>query len=150
LTEEDKKRIGNIIIEQIRERTRSGVGVSESGREINLQSRPYTKEWIKKKGSSKVDLTFTGDLLENMYVSGTGAKSVTIKVKQEDYGKLRGAEEGILRNRRDSKGKRIPGTGVLVKRPFYRLSANDKREIANSPDFKGIFERAIRRNLKRG
>lgn len=84
-------------------------------------------------------------MLENMYVKQTGAKDVSIAVRKSDYGKLRGAEEGILVNKRDSKGRPIPGTGRLLKRPFFHLSQKDKDAIITDPVFQKVFRRAVRR-----
>jgi len=145
LNEADKKRLGNLIIEQIRDRTRKGTGVNPNGREYKLQNKPYTRKYAKLKGSNKVDLTLTGDMLENMFVSDTGVKTVSISVRDEDYGKLRGAEEGVIRNIRGPRGKPIPGTKTTIKRPFYRLSKNDTDEIVSSDDFRRIFKRATNR-----
>lgn len=132
---EDRKRLGNVIIEQIRDRTRDGVGVNSQGREFDLSSRPYTAKYAKKKGVSQsaVDLTLTGDMLENMFVKSTDESSVTISVRARDYGKLRGAEEGI----KTKKG--------IVKRPFFHLSKNDIEQIRNNPDFINVFKRAAKR-----
>jgi len=142
--------MGNVIIKQIRDRTQSGTGVSSNGREYNLGNKPYTKGYASQKGVSRsdVDLTLSGDMLENMYVKNVKDGSVDISVRERDYGKLRGAEEGIWVNNRDSRGKAIPGTGKLVKRQFFHLSSNYKKKIKNDSDFRRILERAVKRNLK--
>ena len=147
LNKEDKTLLGNVIVDQIRERTRNGKGVTPQGREYKLRNKPYTREYAKKKGAVRndVDLTLSGDMLENMYVKQTGAKDVSIAVRKSDYGKLRGAEEGILVNKRDTTGKRIPGTGRLVKRPFFHLSQKDKDAILTDPVFQKVFKRAVKR-----
>lgn len=138
-----------MIIEQIRKRTQQGVGV-ENGREYDLNTRPYTPQYARQKGSSKVDLTLTGDMLENMYVRSITDKSVTVSVRERDYGKLRGAQEGIDVLPRDEKGRPIKDAGKRkVKRPFFGLSNRDKEEIINNAKFKGIFERALKRHINK-
>ena len=143
LTEEDKKRIGNLIVEQIRERTRAGVGVDSSGREVQLSTRPYSPSYAAKKGVSRtdVDLTLTGDLLENMFVKDVSSSTIEISVKNRDYGKLRGAEEGV---RQKTEG----GRTKIVKRPFFNVSKNDLEKIKQSGTFKRIFENATERFIE--
>jgi hypothetical protein len=145
LNASDRKRLGNVIIEQIRDRTRSGVGVTPAGKEYPLSSVPYSPGYAKTKGVSRsaVDLTLTGDMLENMFVKTTDDTSVEISVRARDYGKLRGAEEGIRTVTRDKKGKPI-STG-LKKRPFFHLSKNDMDKIKNNRDFISTFTRALKR-----
>ena len=142
--------LGNLILGQIRRRTRKGKGVDANGKEYNLQSKPYTRLYASQKGQSKVDLTLSGDMLENMHVKGVGEKDVTVAVREEDYGKLRGAEEGILVSTQRTKNgvakKNSPKR--LVKRPFFHLSENDRKQITNSAGFKRIFERALKRLKK--
>lgn len=138
-----------MIIDQIRKRTQEGVGV-ENGREYDLNTRPYTPQYARNKGSSKVDLTNTGDMLENMYVRSTTNSDVRISVRERDYGKLRGAQEGIEVLPRNEKGNPIQGAPKRkVKRPFFGLSDRDKREIVNDAKFKGIFERALKRHINK-
>ena len=101
-----------------------------------------------------MDLTLTGDMLENIEVSSTSRDTVSIKVNESDYGKLRGAEEGIWTVKRDSSGKIIRRDGhtikdKLVKRPFFNLSSKDIKAIQESAKFKETFERAIKRNLNK-
>ncbi len=145
LNENDRKRLGNIVIKQIRERTQSGRGVRSDGQEYSLQDVPYSAQYAAQKGSSRVDLTLSGDMLENMFVKSTGSNSVSISVRKRDEGKLQGAEEGIRRLKRDSKGKPIGKSKETVKRPFFHLSERDKDAIVNDPEFERIFNRALRR-----
>lgn len=148
MSDDDKIRLGNVVLEQIRDRTRSGVGVTPEGREYNLQSKPYTREYAREKGSSKVDLTLSGNMLENMHVSGVSGNKVKITVAPQDRGKLEGAEDGILRNKRGPGGKRLK-TKELIKRPFFHLSSKDKESIVNDPEFQRTLKRAINRELKK-
>jgi len=89
-------------------------------------------------------------MLENMHVSKVGENDVTVKVRDEDYGKLRGAEEGIfVSTQRTKNGVAKKGSPKkLIKRPFFHLSENDKTKIVNSAGFKRIFERALKRLKK--
>ncbi len=139
LTQIERKRIGNLIVKQIRERTMDGVGVDETGREYKLANRPYSQSYSEYKGVSRtdVDLTLTGDMLENIFVKNVDDKKIEISVKSRDYGKLRGAEEGVK--------QKVGGRVKLVKRPFFNVSKNDLEEIKQSSSFKRIFENAGRR-----
>ena len=89
-------------------------------------------------------------MLENMHVKSVGENDVTIKVDEADYGKLRGAEEGVfVSTQRTKNGMAKKGSPKkLIKRPFFHLSENDKEKIINSAGFKRIFERALRRLKK--
>lgn len=139
LTQIEKKRIGNLIVKQIRERTMDGTGVDETGREYKLSSRPYSQSYADYKGVSKsdVDLTLTGDMLENIFVKNVTNDKIEISVKTRDYGKLRGAEEGVR--------KRVGGQVKIVKRPFFNVSKNDLDEIRQSSSFQRILKMAGQR-----
>lgn len=139
LSKSDLNLIGNLMIKQIRERTQSGIGVNDSGKEYKLSNRPYSKRYAEKKGVSRsnVDLTDTGDMLENMSVKKVTNENITLAVAGKDYGKLRGAEEGVLQ--KAGKGTK------LVQRPFFHLSNNDIKKIQNSDEFRRILERALNR-----
>ena len=117
-----------------------------NGREYSLSNKPYSDNYAKEKGVSKsnVDLTLSGDMLENMFVKRTGKKDVTISIRNRDYGKLRGAEEGIWRNVKGSGGKPT-GRKELMKRPFFRLSKKDIDKIKNDREFQRVLERALKR-----
>jgi len=141
-----------VILEQIRNRTRSGKGVTAQGKEYNLDSKPYTKNYATGKGQTNVDLTLSGDMLENMFVASTNGDTITISVSSDDYGKLRGAEEGIRRIQRDSKGRPVLRNGHtvtkdIIKRPFFHLSKGDIDKIINSKRFTDTFKRAVKREL---
>jgi hypothetical protein len=146
LREADAKRIGNVILEQIRDRTRSGLGVDENGKEYSLSSTPYSEKYAKQKGvsRSKVDLTLSGDMLENLFVKNADKEKIELSVRNRDYGKLRGAEEGIIRNKATG-GKKGKTLKEIIKRPFFHLSKNDIEKIKNSDDFQGTLERINKR-----
>lgn len=131
-----------MIIKQIRRRTRGGKGVTSTGKEYALASKPYSPTYVKTKGSAKVDLTLSGDMLENMYVSDVSGNDIEISVADEDYGKLRGAEEGV-RHRDDPKGP-----VKLVRRQFFHLSKNDIKAVKNDSLFQRTLERAVKKTLK--
>jgi len=89
-------------------------------------------------------------MLENMYVRSTTRDSVSVSVRERDYGKLRGAQEGVDVLPRDEKGRPVKGAPKRkVKRPFFGLSNRDKEEIVNSAKFKGIFDRALKRHINK-
>lgn len=143
-----------MIIDQIRKRTRGGTGVTASGKEYSLSSKPYVPQYARSKGQTNVDLTLSGDMLENLQVSDVTNNTVKIKVDDNDYGKYRGTEEGIRVVKRDSTGRiiRIDGhtiTDKIVKRPFLHLSKNDINSIVHSSKFIGTFKRAIKRMLNK-
>jgi hypothetical protein len=143
ITQDELKRIGNVVIERIRERTQSGIGVDEAGREVDLSTRPYSIGYAKKKGVSvtDVDLTNTGNMLENMFVKNADSNSIEISVRNRDYGKLRGAEEGIK--------KRTLGGGIkVVKRPFFNVSKNDLEIIRQDRNVKRILDNAAERLIR--
>ncbi len=135
-------------MDQIRKRTRRGIGVKPNGQEYNLNSTPYTPEYARLKGASrsKVDLTFTGDMLENIRVTKVTDNGVTLEIDPSDYGKFRGAEEGIIRRIGQKKIKN--GPKKLLKRPFFHLSDGDKEKIVNDSKFQGILKRAVKRLKK--
>lgn len=154
LSENDKTLLGNIVIDQLRVRTRGGIGVTPDGREYRLQSRPYDRKYAQKKGSSDVDLTDSGAMLEDMYVKGTTRDTVKISVAEKDFGKLRGTEEGIRRVQKDARGNPILVRGKtvtkdLIKRPWFHLSNGDMDKIVNNKRFQDTFARAIKRATKK-
>lgn len=148
LSNEDMKRIGNLIVKQIRTRTQGGVGVDPSGKEYNLGSRPYSSSYAKYKGVGKsdVDLTLTGDMLENMFVKSIDSSAIEISIKNRDYGKLRGAEEGVFQ-RQGKPNKNGKYKVTKVKRPFFRLSDNDVETIQDSKDYQRILDNATKKMI---
>ncbi len=81
-------------------------------------------------------------MLENIHVRKVNKnKGIVLAVSKEDYGKLRGAEEGVYQ--KIGKGRK------KVKRPFFNLSENDKKEIVNNSEFQGTLKRAIKRLTKK-
>lgn len=65
-----------LIIEYIRERTRQGTGIRDNGRLYDFPS--YTKEYRAFKGSSKVDLTLSSEMLDELKILSIQKGSVNI------------------------------------------------------------------------
>ena len=80
-------------------------------------------------------------MLENLIVKSVDNKNITISVNERDYGKLRGAEEGVYqRTGKPNKSGKYKLT--KVKRPFFHLSSNDIDAIQNTKDYQRILDNA--------
>lgn len=73
---EDRKRIGDDILDFIKDRCAEGVGIRESGRLYDFPE--YTPEYRKFKGSSRVDLVLNDEMLQAMEVLGVKTDRIHI------------------------------------------------------------------------
>lgn len=134
--------IGNIIVNQIKFRTREGEGADEQGNQIKFKAyNAYYKKIREKQGlpTSPVDLTVTGEMLESVKVKNVSDESIIIGLQgrsKELIGKWRGATEGI---------KRKDG---LVKRPFLNLNNSDIKEI--KPEIIELIKKDYEKAFKKG
>lgn len=108
LSEMAKQEIADRVIEEIVARTRSGIGTEGS-------FTSYTSEYIKEKGSSKVDLTLTRDMLDFMEVISIGEDTISVGYSSSnpEQGKAEGNQLGTY-----GQSSPIPGKA----RPFIGLS----------------------------
>jgi hypothetical protein len=79
---EDKAKIGEEIVEYIRDRTESGTGVRARGDGFTTYSFPaYSKSYAQEKGQTNVDLHLSGNMLDALGVLSTDADSILIGFK---------------------------------------------------------------------
>lgn len=92
-TKADRKRIAEDIVEMIRDRTVLGFGVKPGrGGLSRLYDFPdYSPKYEKWKGQKRVDLTLSGDMLDELQVLNVGADGVTVGFKR---GKTNDKAEG--------------------------------------------------------
>ena len=65
----DQAEFVDLVLNHIKQRSKNGVGVKRKGRGYQTFSFPgYTEDYKSKKGSSKVDLTLSGDMLDALEV----------------------------------------------------------------------------------
>lgn len=118
--------IGQLIIDRIKERTLSGVGMKFSddgkGREFDLTSVPYSKKYVdsmefkafgKKKGD--VNLKLSGDMLGLMDIKKQSGNAITIGWDDADENK---------KAYNHSVGDTVPA------RPFFGVSKLELKQIA--------------------
>ena len=70
----DSRKVGDQIITQILRRTGAGQGADGDS------FRPYSASYAKKKGSSRVDLKETGNLLRSIKVTQVSESTITVAV----------------------------------------------------------------------
>lgn len=139
LTKREFGKIGNMIVEQIVDRTRN------EGKDINDKDfkgyAPSYKKIRQEKGlqTSYVDLTDTQNLLDRIEIKRADKTGITIAVNKADEGKFRGAHEGVY------VGK---GQKKKVKRPFFGLSPKDVQKL--QPEVADIIINAYDRALRSG
>lgn len=85
------KKLGERIADHIRKRTRSGR--DERGRPF----KPYSAAYAKRKGSAKVDLTLSGDMLDDIQPLNVTDKSVRVGNKSDKL-----ADRAAYNEKRDS------------------------------------------------
>ena len=92
----ERKAIGEAMLDMIRDRSAQGVGVKKSGNSFKTYDFPeYTEAYKKKKGSSKVDLTLTGNMLHTLVGMGViSTKPDSILIGFENGSKENGKAEG--------------------------------------------------------
>ena len=77
LTPSDRVELAEDIIQFIQTRTSGGVGFRK-GRNYRLSEKPYTKEYAQRKGSSRVDLTLTTEMLDSIDLLAHRNGSITV------------------------------------------------------------------------
>lgn len=118
-TEAQRRRIGELAIELILERTANGLD------ENNKPFKNYSKEWAKEKGVgvSDVDLEYTGDMLSELEVVEVG--TVGRVIIGYDGSEVDGQVEGNITGKRGKPPK--GGTHKVVNaRPFLGIGQDDK------------------------
>lgn len=122
-----KSYIGQVLIDRIRSKVESGVGIKFSddgkGRPFDLRSVPYSKNYIDSdkfkafgKNKNNVNMTLTGDMLGLIDIIDLSDNNITIGWNDE---------EQILKVYNHTVGDTVPA------RPFFGLSKSELKEIAN-------------------
>jgi hypothetical protein len=76
---DDFEQIGKDVIDFIRERSQSGVGVRKRGSGFQTYDFPdYSDDYAKRKGSTRVDLTLSEQMLDEIEVLKVSKDSITI------------------------------------------------------------------------
>lgn len=115
------------IIDFIRLRTQNGTGYrAATGRNYGLSTKPYTKQYAKKKGSTDVDLTLTTEMLESIQL--LSQKSGSITVGYEKASRINGKVEG---NQIGSYGR---SANPKKARPFLGISNKDLETLMDALD----------------
>ena len=118
----DQAEFVDLVLAHIKERSQNGVGARRRGRGYQLFSFPgYTEEYSSKKGSSQVDLTLSGDMLEAMEVIKKTRRTVEIGYKRNnpEVGKAEGNQLGSYGGSPDRKKAR----------PFLGLTKSEYEEL---------------------
>lgn len=105
---EVREEIGEAIVEFIRDRTETGVGVKEvgKGKWRKRVFEDYTEEYEKRKGSSRVDLRLSDEMLDDLAVLKVGSKGIEIGYDDPSlFGKVEGNRLGTYGRKRPIPGK---------------------------------------------
>jgi len=120
----DQAEFVDLVLDHIKTRTQNGVGVRRMGRGYQTFAFPgYTAEYKKAKGSSDVDLTLSGDMLEALEVIKKTKDTVEIGYKRSNTqaGKAEGNQLGSYGRAPDRKKAR----------PFLGLTKAERDELEN-------------------
>lgn len=121
-TPSQREEIGKAIVDFIRMRTKS-----DNIDKNNKGFAEYSPEYEAKKGTSRVNLTETGDMLENLKVLRTYTNYITIGYER-DYdgmGKVEGIRKGTFGNAKP----------VTEKRDFIGITQGDLNAILAQLDY---------------
>lgn len=126
---DDMDRIGQDIVQFIRDRTELGVGVKRAGRGFRVYDLPeYTAAYEKFKGSSKVDLFLSGELLTALDVLDVSDGEITVGYEEGDpiNGKAEGNFTGSYGKQRANPKKARSILGITREELDAVLAAYDK------------------------
>ena len=117
---DDRDAIGEAIVEFIRDRTETGVGVRSNGKGgwRAHTFADYSEEYAEWKGQRRVDLRLSDEMLDELSVLDTGGKGVTIGFDGDAA--LQGKVEG---NRLGTYGRKRPIPGK--DRDFLGITSSD-------------------------
>jgi hypothetical protein len=90
----DKEEIAALIIEYIRDRTQQGTGIRSNGRLYDFPA--YEDAYAKSKGSRKVDLTMSEELLTEMKMLSFSDRKNTVTIGYEAGSDVNGKAEGNI------------------------------------------------------
>jgi len=128
LTEQDMRDVGDFLVRRIRTRTESGISVEGSG------FRPYSPEYAAQKraalGHSRVDLTVSGRMLNDMQVTSTTKNTATISFISQGGG----ASGGTFIQRSASLGAADKAGFNNDTRHFFDASDEDEELIVQLLD----------------
>ena len=88
LTKEDMQGVGDLLVRRIR--TRTEAGIDDQGRGFKPYSTLYALQKAKALGHTRVDLTVSGRMLNDMQVTEATQKSVSISFVSQGGGSGRG------------------------------------------------------------
>jgi hypothetical protein len=124
LTEQDMREAGELLLRRIRTRTESGVDVNGAG--FANYSPGYADRKRAELGHSRVDLTVSGRMLNDMQVTGTTKTTATISFVSQGGG----ASGGTFIQRSRSLGAADKAAYNNPTREFFGASDEDERLIA--------------------
>lgn len=128
LTPEDMRDVGDLLVRRIRTRT-------EGGQDVYKRAfRPYSPWYAKVKrealGHGRVDLTVSGQMLNDMQVTATTKDSATISFISQGGG----SSGGTFIQRSRSMGAANKAAFNNDARPFFDASDEDAQAIADGLD----------------
>jgi len=136
----ERKAFAQEVIDFIRARTKSGIGVSETTDEAKNKKFPkYSKEYLKKKGSSLVDLTLKGDMLDAIKQLRDRAGKITIGIKTDKQNsKAHGHQTGNVGKVRKFLGISQADLRRLIKEFAGDTEERQIEEIASKTKFEKL------------
>jgi hypothetical protein len=137
LTEADMREAGELLVRRIRTRTEAGTSVNGSA--FRDYSPGYAAQKRAALGHSRVDLTVSGRMLNDMHVTSTTNKSATISFVSQGGG----AAGGTFIQRSRALGAADKALYNNPSREFFGASEEDEQAIADG------LERLIRARLEK-
>jgi phage gpG-like protein len=126
ITEADMREAGDMLLRRIRTRTENGVDVN--GAAFAPYSDGYASQKSAELGHSRVDLTVSGRMLNDMHVTATTNRTATISFVSQGGG---GSSGGTFIQRSRSMGAADKAAFNNPRREFFAASDEDEQAIAD-------------------
>jgi phage gpG-like protein len=125
ITEADMREAGDMLLRRIRTRTENGLDVN--GAAFAPYSDGYAAQKSEELGHSRVDLTVSGRMLNDMHVTATTNRTATISFVSQGGG----SSGGTFIQRSRSMGAADKAAFNNPKREFFAASDEDEQAIAD-------------------
>jgi hypothetical protein len=125
ITEADMREAGDMLLRRIRTRTENGVDVN--GAAFAPYSDGYASQKSAELGHSRVDLTVSGRMLNDMQVTATTTRTATISFVSQGGG----SSGGTFIQRSRSMGAADKAAFNNPRREFFAASDEDEQAIAD-------------------
>jgi hypothetical protein len=125
ITEADMREVGDMLLRRIRTRTENGLDVN--GAAFAPYSDGYASQKSAELGHSRVDLTVSGRMLNDMQVTATTTRTATISFVSQGGG----SSGGTFIQRSRSMGAADKAAFNNPRREFFAASDEDEQAIAD-------------------